>query len=102
MAPVTEEELIALEEFKVAASMVDKIVNRYQLKSLDIEVDLFRAKDDEIFKSDPIHLGWKKAALKGVNIHNISGNHLSIVSPPNDKILAKMIQEILDKKHENI
>lgn len=100
--PLTEEELIALEEFKIAASMVDKIVDRYQLKSLEIEVDLFRAKDDENFKSDPIHLGWKKAALKGVTIHNISGNHLSIVSPPNDKVLATMIQDILDKKHEKI
>jgi hypothetical protein len=30
----------------------------------------------------------EKAALNGVNIHNISGNHLDIVAPPNDKIFG--------------
>ena len=36
-------------------------------------------------------MGWKKAALKGVNIHNIPGDHLAIVDPPNDKILARIL-----------
>lgn len=99
---MTEQDALALEEFKKASSMVDKIVDRYHLTPQDLKVDLFRAKDDENYKLDPIHLGWKKAALKGVNIHNITGNHLGIVEPPNDKILARMLQEILDKKHANI
>jgi thioesterase domain-containing protein len=99
---MTEQELLALEQFKEASHRVDNIVNRYQLKPQDLEVELFRAKDDENYKLDPKHLGWKKAALKGVNIHNITGNHLSIVEPPNDKILATMLQKLLDKKHANI
>ena len=99
---MTEQELLALTEFKKASSMVDKIVERYQLKPLDVEVDLFRANDDKDYKLDQKHLGWKKAALKGVKIHNVTGNHLGIVDPPNDKILAKMIQDILDEKHANI
>ena len=82
--------------------MVNVIVNRYHLKPQNIEVDLFRAKDDTEYKLDPIHLGWKKAASKRVNIHNIAGNHLAIVDPPNDKILARMIQDILDERHANI
>ena len=99
---MTEQESLALEEFTVANSMVNVIVNRYHLKPQNIEVDLFRAKDDTEYKLDPIHLGWKKAASKGVNIHNIAGNHLAIVDPPNDKILARMIQDILDERHANI
>lgn len=99
---MTEQELLALEQFKEASRMVDKIVDRYHLKPQDMEVDLFRAEDNEYFRLDPKHLGWKKVALKGVNIHNISGNHLSIVAPPNDKVLARMIQNILDEKHEKI
>ena len=99
---ITEQELLALEEFTKASSMVDKIVERYHLKPLDVEVDLFRANDDKDYKLDQKHLGWKKAALKGVKIHNVTGNHLGIVEPPNDKILAKMIQDILDEKHANI
>jgi thioesterase domain-containing protein/acyl carrier protein len=100
--PMTEQELVALEEFKEASLRVDKIVDRYHLKPQDLEVDLFRAKEDENFKLDPTHLGWKKIALKGVKIHNITGNHLGIVAPPNDKVLAKMIQDILDKRHADL
>lgn len=99
---MTEQEALALAQFIEADRLVKKIVDRYHLKPQNFEVDLFRSKDDVNYKLDPTHLGWKKAALKGVNIHNISGNHLEIVAPPNDKILARLIQDILDKKHENI
>jgi amino acid adenylation domain-containing protein len=96
---MTEQEALTLEKFKVANSMVNKIVDRYHLKPQNIEVDLFRAKDNLEYKLDSTHMGWKKAALKGVNIHNVPGNHLSIVDPPNDKVLARMIQDILDERH---
>jgi thioesterase domain-containing protein/acyl carrier protein len=96
---MTEQEALALEQFKEAANMVDKIIDQYQLKPQDFEVDLFRAKDDENYKLDHTHLGWKKAALKGVRIHNIPGDHLDIVAPPNDKVLARMLQDILDQRH---
>lgn len=99
--PMTEEESIVHQQYLEASLMVDKIIDRYHLKPNDVEVDLFRAQDDDLFKVDSTSLGWKKAALKGVNIHNISGNHLSIVAPPNDKILARLIQDILDKRHES-
>jgi len=99
---LSEEEALALEEFTVANSMVYKIVNRYQLKPQNFEVDLFRAKDDMEYKLDAEHMGWKKAALKGVHIHNVPGNHLSIVDPPNDKVLARMVQKILDERHAKI
>jgi amino acid adenylation domain-containing protein len=98
--PMTEQEALALEQFKEASLMVEKIINRYQLKPQDFEVDLFRAKDDGNYKLDPMHLGWKKAALRGVQIHNIPGDHLDIVAPPNDKVLARMLQDILDHRHK--
>ena len=97
---LTEQDALALEQYVQASAMVNKIVDRYHLVPQDFEVELFRAQDDEYYKSDPEHLGWKKAALKGVNIHNIPGNHLSIVSPPNDKILVKLLQNLLDEKHQ--
>lgn len=99
---MTEQEVLALEQFIEADCMVRKIVDRYHLKPQDLEVELFRAKDNQNYKLDPTHLGWKKAALKGVNIHNIAGSHLSITAPPNDKLLARMLQNILNKRHENI
>ncbi|WP_289661661.1 non-ribosomal peptide synthetase [Flavobacterium panacagri] len=99
---ITEQEELALKEFIIADGMVKKIVDKYHLKPQNFDVDLFRSKDDDNYKLDPTHLGWKKAALGGVKIHNISGNHLDIVAPPNDKVLAQLLQNILDEKHENI
>lgn len=99
---MTEQEKAAFKEFMGAEGMVKKIIDRYQLKPQDFEVELFRAVDQEKYKLDSVHLGWKKAALKGVTIHNIGGKHLSIVAPPNDKNLARMLQEILDDKHARI
>jgi amino acid adenylation domain-containing protein len=99
---LSEQEALALEEFTVANGMVNKITDRYHLQPQNFEVELFRAKDDDGYKLDPEHMGWKKAALKGVNIHSVPGDHLSIVDPPNDKVLAKMIQDILDQRHTNI
>ena len=99
---MSEQESLALEQFIEASAMVNKIIDRYHLIPQNIEVELFRAEDDDDYKLDPTHLGWKKAALKGVNIHNISGNHLNIVAPPNDKLLAGMLQKILDERHLNL
>ncbi|NDP28894.1 MAG: amino acid adenylation domain-containing protein, partial [Flavobacterium sp.] len=99
---ITEQEALSLEQFIKANIKVNEIVDRYHLKPQNFEVDLFRAKDDASYKLDPTHLGWKKAALKGVKIHNIPGDHLDIVAPPNDKTLARMLQEILDERHANI
>ena len=99
---MTDQEALALEQFIEADSMVKTIVDRYHIKPQDIEVDLFRSKDDLHYKLDPTHLGWKKAALKGVKIHNIPGNHLDILAPPNDKILARMLQDILNKRYLNL
>lgn len=98
---MTDKQLAALEQFTEANRNVTKLVDRYHLVPQNLEVELFRALDDNDHKLDPTHLGWKKAATKGVNIHNISGNHLNIVAPPNDKVLAIMLQNILDKRHGN-
>ena len=99
---LTEQEALALHQFMEANRMVNGIVDRYHLKPQNFEVDLFRAKDDDSYKLDPTHLGWKKAALKGVKIHDIPGDHLDIVTSPNDKILARILQEILDERHIKI
>lgn len=97
-----EQKVLTLEQLIEADGMIKKIIDRYQLKPQHFSVDLFRSEDDMDYKVDPTNLGWKKAALKGVAIHNISGNHYDILAPPNDKELAGMLQNILDKKHENI
>jgi hypothetical protein len=47
---ITEQQAIALEEFREADSMVKEIVDRYHLKPQNCKVDLFRSKDDDNYK----------------------------------------------------
>ncbi|REH01872.1 non-ribosomal peptide synthetase [Flavobacterium aquicola] len=94
-----EQKVLTLEELIEIDGKVKKIIDRYHLKPQDFKVDLFRSKDDMSYKLDPTHLGWKKAALKGITVHNIPGNHYDIVAPPNDKVLARLLQNILDEKN---
>jgi len=69
----------------------------YQLKPYNIAVDVFRAENRTFYMDDAEFLGWKPYALKGVNIHNIPGEHNTIFRPPNDKIFANILQKCLDE-----
>ncbi|MCR8556138.1 amino acid adenylation domain-containing protein [Mucilaginibacter sp. BJC16-A38] len=69
----------------------------YFQKPLDITVDLFRAKKRTFYMDDYEFMGWKKFALKGVNVHDIPGEHNTIFAPPNDKEFAVVLQECLDR-----
>ena len=76
-------------------------ISRYTLKPLDIKIDVFRVENQNYYMHDPIHLGWKDFARKGVQVHNIPGDHNYLFSPPNDKVSAQILQTVLDK-YENI
>jgi thioesterase domain-containing protein len=99
---MSEEDTLALEQFTKAAGMMHGILDQYHLKPQNINVDLFRSKDHPEYGLAPSHLGWKKAALKGVKIHNIPGDNFDLTKSPFDKVLARMFQKILNKKHVNL
>jgi amino acid adenylation domain-containing protein len=69
----------------------------YLLTPVNIAIELFRAKKHTFYMDDFKFLGWKPFALKGVNVHDIPGEHNTIFAPPNDKQFAKVLQECLDK-----
>jgi amino acid adenylation domain-containing protein len=69
----------------------------YLLTPVNISIELFRAKKHTFYMDDFKFLGWKPFALKGVNVHDIPGEHNTIFAPPNDKQFAKVLQECLDK-----
>jgi thioesterase domain-containing protein/acyl carrier protein len=98
---MSEEDALALKQFTEAVSMIQTILDRYHLKPQNINVDLFRSKDHVAHIAAPTHVGWKKAALKGVTVHNIPVDNFDIRLAENDKILARMFQDILDKRHAN-
>jgi amino acid adenylation domain-containing protein len=75
----------------------EKALRNYVLKPLNITLDLFRAKKRTFYMEDFEFLGWKPFALKGVNVHEIPGEHNTIFAPPNDKEFAEVLQKCLDR-----
>ena len=74
-----------------------KAKRNYYQKPLDIVVDLFKAKKRTFYMDDYEYMGWREFALKGVNVHEIPGEHNTIFAPPNDKEFAAVLQECLDR-----
>ncbi|WP_179376319.1 non-ribosomal peptide synthetase [Winogradskyella wichelsiae] len=81
----------------VLNEMHNKAIWNYQILPLDIQVDLLRVEEEDIFYAhDTDKLGWEAVAIGGVNKHVISGNHINMLSPPNDKKLGRIIQDLLN------
>src|SRR6185312_1327185 len=55
-----------------------KAKRNYYQKPLDITVDLFKAQKRTFYMKDFDYLGWREFALKGVNVHEIPGEHNTI------------------------
>ncbi|WP_281337149.1 amino acid adenylation domain-containing protein [Flavobacterium eburneipallidum] len=99
---MTEQEILAQQRFAEASGKILNLLDAYHLKPQNIDVEIFRSKNRVDHQFAPPHLGWKKAALKGLTVHTIPSDNFDIRVAPNDKILARMFQDILDKKHLNI
>lgn len=70
----------------------------YKLAPLDIVVDLFRVEERIYYLDDMVYLGWKPYGIKGVDVHEIPGDHKTFLYPPNDGYLARMLQKVIDQK----
>ncbi len=69
---------------------------RYIIHTYDGPVHLFKARKQTFYIADPVTYGWDKAALGGVIVHDIPGEHSSIFAPPNDKYFATVMQRHLN------
>ncbi len=65
---------------------------KYELKPMDIQVDLFKAKEQMFYLNDPEHYGWDNFAFGGVITHEISGNHLTLFDEPHGKEVAVVME----------
>jgi hypothetical protein len=46
-------------------------------------------------------MGWGKVAAKGVAVHEISGNHYSMMAQPNLETLAERLRAYLEEREAN-
>lgn len=72
----------------------------YKIEPLDIEIYLFAGKKI-YYLDDPKFLGWKKYALRGVKVHNLSSRHDNMFEPPFDKEIAGILQQKLNELVKN-
>ncbi len=61
-------------------------------------IDLFRVDKRVYFVNDPVFLGWKPFAAKGVVVHAVPGDHRTFLLPPNDKIFAGILQSVINER----
>ncbi len=99
---MSELDALALERFTEATTMMRRILDEYQLKPQNLKVDVFRSKDNTAHLLAPKHLGWRKAARKGVLVHTIPVSDFDMRIAPHDKILARMLQDVLDERNARI
>ncbi|MCY7353287.1 MAG: amino acid adenylation domain-containing protein [Cytophagaceae bacterium] len=69
---------------------------QYKLTPYEGTVCLFRAKERKYFVPDPVYLGWKRYAKKGVEIYDVPGDHKTMLLQPNDQEFALILQRALD------
>ncbi|MBK9015697.1 MAG: hypothetical protein IPM82_17425 [Saprospiraceae bacterium] len=71
--------------------------DKYTLQPLDIQVDLFKAKEQMFYLNDPVNYGWDKFALGGVVTHDIEGNHLTLFDEPHGRQVAEVMKQRMER-----
>src|SRR4029077_198206 len=70
---------------------------RYTATPYEGSVVLFRASRKSLRGTHDPYAGWKELALGGLEIHEISGDHVGIVLEPQVRILAKHLRHCIDR-----
>ncbi len=73
-------------------------LNAYLLTPVDICITLFRVQKRLYYVDDPKYLGWGSFALRGVNIHEVPGDHKTFLYPPYSMEFARIMQNALDSE----
>ncbi|MFV0607170.1 MAG: non-ribosomal peptide synthetase [Niabella sp.] len=74
----------------------ENIYNNYVMRPMDITIHLFKVQKRVYYLDDPKFLGWKEFAKQGVKVFSIPGDHKTFLNPPNNKILAEILQNVID------
>jgi thioesterase domain-containing protein/acyl carrier protein len=91
--PESKEFYVLLDKIKVKHHYA---LNNYKLTPFNSPVHLFKAKICVHYNDDIEYLGWRKFALNGVNQYLVSGDHLTMLMPPNVTEFAAVLQTALN------
>ncbi len=80
--------------------MNNRAYNNYRMRPYDGTIHIFRAKEQRFYLDDFEFLGWKPFAKAGIIIHEVPGDHRTILYPENGAELARILQDCLDGIHD--
>ncbi len=84
------------EQVKNIKSKLRVALHNYPIEPFDDKVYLYKAKICTHYVNDTQFLGWSKYAKKGVEINEVSGDHLSMLLPPHVEGFASVLQKGID------
>jgi amino acid adenylation domain-containing protein len=73
-------------------------LHRYKIEPHPVRVTLFKAKTMTLLERQDEKLGWDRYALKGVDICEVPGDHVTIMSEPNVGDLARALDDVIKRK----
>ncbi len=93
------DELAILPMLRVFYANIQAAYN-YVPKACSNRVTLFKTTKPSGVEQDST-LGWSKLATGGVEVHQVPGNHLTLLRKPHVQVLAKQLRECLEKVQLN-
>jgi amino acid adenylation domain-containing protein len=73
-----------------------KALLTYEPQEYAGKITLIKARDSALEQSHETALGWARFAMAGVEVHEIEGDHYSIINGPPARLLAAKLEEMLN------
>jgi thioesterase domain-containing protein len=84
--------------WKLTMRVYSNVLKSYRLRCLDCRGVLFRSVEDESpARTLDDNLGWNNQFKRGLEIVQITGNHVTMTREPHDRMLAQEISKALDR-----
>jgi thioesterase domain-containing protein len=85
--------------WKLTMRVYSNVLKSYRLRCLDCRGVLFRSVEDESpARTLDDNLGWNNQFKRGLEIVQITGNHVTMTREPHDRMLAQEISKVLDRR----
>ncbi len=90
---------VRLQQFQRYVNILKKQMyawNNYQVKKYPGKVTLFKAMERHDTDDEAPDLGWGRVAMAGVEVHEVPGNHNTMLHEPHVSVLAEKLKQCLD------
>lgn len=88
-----------LKTYKRVEYVYKEACRDYEIKFYDGTIDLIKARIASGYLPDKEGFGWKPHTLQ-LRVWEAEGEHITMLSPPNDTSFARLLQHVLDQKNK--